>query len=951
MNKKKWNIIFIVVAVITLLLNVLSSVFSGYMDLYLGKGEAVITQVEGSEDWDTQYSTLDYASSEELKSAAQAVVEETQAEGSVLLKNENNVLPLTNATNVTLFGRGAADPVYGGAGSGSIDVSTAINFKKGLENAGFTVNPDVYSTLEKFAANENNPRANIVMDNPTDSTYYIGEMPVTGYDSVKNSFANYSDAAIVVIGRAGGEGGDLGTSMEGWDDNYVEGQHQLELNKDELDMLALVKENFENVVVIINSNNVMELGVLENDPQIDSILWIGSPGQYGNNAVGKILKGEVNPSGKTADIFPTDLTADPTFVNIGSFQYSNIDESNSYGNGYFVQYEEGIYIGYRYYETAAVEEFINYDEAVVYPFGYGLSYTSFDWSIAGQNLGGVDGQISIDVAVTNTGDVAGKEVVELYYSAPYTDGGIEKSSVVLGAFAKTGLLEPGASETVTLIFDVEDMASYDYETEKAYVLEAGDYQLLVQTDSHSLKEGIEAITYNVGSAVVYSGDNKRSDDEITVTNQFDDVSAMFTDTATEGKATNMSRADFAGTFPTAPTDADKVADEATVEGFKVYDPADYEDSTLETTVTGASNGLSLIDLRGVEYDSDVWDDLVEQMTVEEMMNVLLTGAYNTAEVESIAKPATQDFDGPAGISSFMTETNATGFTSEVVIASTYNVELSRAMGVMVAQEGLELKVSGWYAPAMNTHRNQFAGRNFEYYSEDPLLAGLMAKASVEGAASKGMYAFIKHYALNDQETNRVNGAGMATWANEQAIREIYLKAFEIPVKEATTTLKYYADTSGVLVEKEMRATTALMSSFNRLGSVWAGGSIALMDTVLREEWGFDGAVITDFNLFVYMDPNQGISAGSDLMLTFSPMKSFSDSTSNTAITHMQKAMKNILYAVANSNAMNGLAPGTIITYKAATWETARTILTVLSLIFLIGGAFLVNRKKEEKSKQ
>lgn len=516
-----WVIVLSIVLVLVLTANIAIQVFESYVNNYLGYGTYEIRSNPNAGSWDSAYNKMDYASASEALEAALATAEKVESEGIVLMKN-NGALPLANGSSVTLMGRNAADPIYGGSGSGSVNVDTAVDAKKGLENAGFKVNQTVYDILSSYASftmvegmfgmtrKYDNPKADIIMDDPAASSYYIGEMPASGYtDAAVSSFTQYNDAALVVIGRGGGEGGDLTRDMKGWDNNYVEGQHQLELNKDEKDMLELAKRNFDNVVIIINASSAMELGVLENDPDIDAILWVGSPGQVGFNAMGQVLNGIVNPSGRTADIYPADFTKDPTFVNFGDYSYSNIQ------NSYFVHYEEGIYYGYRYYETAAAEGFINYDEAVVYPFGYGLSYTGFDWKVEAQRLGNADGNIEIDVTVTNTGGVAGKDVVQLYYSAPYTKGGIEKSHVALGAFAKTKLLNPGESETVTLKMAVEDMASYDYKNAKAYVLEKGTYQLLIQTDSHNLKEGISAISYDVGSAINYR--DGRSSDKIPVT--------------------------------------------------------------------------------------------------------------------------------------------------------------------------------------------------------------------------------------------------------------------------------------------------------------------------------------------------------------------------------------------------------------------------------------------------
>ena len=960
---KIWAPVLCIVLALAVAVNILTQVFRPYVDLYLGGGDMIVTKTAGSEDWDSDYYTLDYKDKRETAAAADVLVEEIESEGIVLLKN-NGALPLSAPAKITLLGRSAADPIYGGSGSGSVDLSKVVDLRTGLERAGFTVNDAVYDILRQYAAYSEemtvlgasrvyeHPRGIITMDKG-DSTYYIGEMPVEGYTlEAVASFSGYQDAAVVVIGRGGGEGGDLTQDMQGYDDNYVSGQHQLELNQDEKDAIALAKEHFETVIVLINSSNTMELGELEYDDGIDAIVWIGSPGQTGFYAVGDVLSGTVNPSGRTADLWAADFTKDPTFANFGSYQYSNISSSNAMGNAYFVQYEEGIYIGYRYYETAAVEGFIDYDQAVVYPFGYGLSYTGFDWQISDRQLTGEDGQLSVDVTVTNTGSVAGKDVVELYYSAPYTPGGIEKSSVVLGAFAKTGLLQPGQSETVTLSLNMEDMASYDYKTEKAYVLEAGDYILTLQTDSHNAKTGCEAMTYRVDKTVVYSGDDHRASDASAVTNRFDDLSAMFTDTPAEGLALNMSRADFAGTFPTAPVDADKVAGENTIAGFQAYDVKANESPDAQKPAVGEKNGLNLIDMRGLDYDDPAWELMLDQLTVKDMSSLVMNGMYATLALPSVGKPATVDFDGPAGISSYMTSLSCTAYPSEVVIASTFNVDLVERMGEMVGNEAIANGINGWYAPAVNLHRSPFGGRCFEYYSEDPLLSGAMASACVSGAASKGVYCTIKHFAVNEQETNRVNGGGIATWVNEQALRELYLKPFEYAVKNATAAVRYISDEQGTMSDKEMSACTAIMSSYNRVGATWAGGSIPLMQTVLRDEWGFAGLVITDFDLYEFMYPDQAIAAGSDLILSTDAMKSMADTGSATAIQNLRKACHRILYTVAHSNAMNGIAPGTIITYTKAAWETGLLIADgVIGAALMLGVVWVIIRVRKNRPQE
>ncbi len=934
MSNKKflaiWIPIVAVVAILAVGVNVGIGMFRGAIESYMGTGTYTVNKAEGTADLDTDYYTADYSTVDDAKAASSKLVEQIADEGMTLVKN-NGTLPIAVGA-VTLLGRGAADPVYGGSGSGTADTRTAVNIRQGIEAAGFTVNDTVYQQLADFAAA--NPaaeggRTNIVMDDPAKSNYNIGEMPVADYSQASlDSFADFSDAAVIVVGRGGGEGGDLATNMEKWDENAEPGQHQLELNKDEKDLLALAKANFDTVIVVVNASTSMELGILEDDADVDGILLAGSPGAAGFSALGRILSGDVNPSGKTVDIFSADFTADPTFVNVGDFAYSNIE------GGYFVDYEEGIYSGYRYYETAAEEGFIDYDEAVVYPFGYGLSYTDFSWSLAGQELGGVDGDISVDVEVTNTGDVAGKDVVQVYYTAPYTDGGIEKAHVVLADFAKTGLLEPGASETVTLTFAVEDMASYDSTGDGAYVLEEGDYAIKVQTDSHTLADGIDPIAYSVGSTVTYT--DGRASDAVPATNRFADVTAEFTD----GARTAFSRADFAGTFPTAPTGDDFAASDATVASYETYDAAAAaEASDAEEPTWGADNGLSLIDLRGLAWDHPAWEQLLDELDKDEVLALLTSGAYNTAALEDIGKIRTDDLDGPAGFSSFINPDLWTGtaFPSEYLIAQTWSTELAHDMGVAIGNEALTMGSNGWYAPAVNLHRSPFAGRNFEYYSEDPLLSGTLGTSVVDGALTKGVYSFTKHFAMNDQETNRVNGKGLSTWATEQTIRELYLKPFELIVKDASGELTYF-DSEGEAQTAEI-GSTAVMSSFNRIGATWAGGSAALMHDVLREEWGFRGMVITDFNLYDYMYPDQAWAAqGTDHMLTFENFKTVEDADSAFAQQNLRFAIHNILYTVANSNAVNGIAPGASLTYNPAGWEIGVQILTIALWVLVAAGA-------------
>ena len=576
-----------------------------------------------------------------------------------------------------------------------------------------------------------------------------------------------------------------------------------------------------------------------------------------------------------------------------------------------MNYVEGIYVGYRFWETAAAEKLINYDESVVYPFGYGLSYTTFT-----QEMGEItesDGMISFDVTVTNTGDVAGKDVVEVYYNPPYTNGGIEKASVNLIAFEKTEILDPGASETVSISFNAEDMASYDHQDAQAYVLEEGDYEISINSDSHNM---IDSQTYTVDETVTYSGGNTRSTDQAEVTNQFDDAA---------GDVTYLSRADGFANYAeaTAAPASLSMSDEhkATFLNNGNYDPENYNNEDDEMPTTGADNGLELADLRGADYGDALWDELLDQMTVSDMDQLIALGGYQTVAVSSIGKVQTIDCDGPASINNNFTGTGSVGFPSAVMIASTWNKDIATAFGQSIGKMADEMGVSGWYAPAMNIHRSAFSGRNFEYYSEDGLLSGKIAAAAVQGAEEYGVYAYIKHFALNDQETNR--NSMICTWSNEQTIREIYLKPFEIAVKEG--------------------GADAVMSSFNYIGTEWAGGYAPLCNTVLRDEWGFQGFVLTDyFGVYGYMNADQGIRNGTDCMLVAYDTETnhVEDQESATGVQAMRQACKNILYTVVNSRAYD---PANLETGLMG-WQIAAIVIDVVcAVIILVLEILAINR--------
>ena len=862
--------------------------------------------------------------SEETSAEATDLVEQIAEEGIVLLKNEDNILPLSDSNQLNVFGWASTNPCYGGTGSGSLsDAYETVTLLQGLENAGFELNTELSDFYTDYRAD----RPEVGM---WEQDWTLPEPTADSYsDEMMNNAKEFSDTALVVITRVGGEGADLPTdvSQVTYTDNSTEykdfedGEHYLQLSQTERNMLDLVCGNFENVVVVYNGANAMELGFLNEYDQIKGALWCPGTGQSGFNALGKILSGEVNPSGKTSDTFAADLTATPTANNFGSFFYDNTEEFNMTQVGFtgaeetvmpsFVNYVEGIYVGYRFWETAAAEGLIDYDASVVYPFGYGLTYTSFT-----QEMGEItesDGQISFDVTVTNTGDVAGKDVVEVDYKPPYTNGGIEKASANLIAFAKTEILEPGASETVTISFNAEDMASYDYQNAQAYVLEAGDYVISINSDSHNV---IASQTYNVPETITYSGENTRSTDQAEVTNQFD---------AAAGDVTYLSRADGFANYEeaTAAPASLSMSDEhkETFLNNGNYNPEDYNDDADEVPTTGASNGLELADLRGVDYDDAQWDELLDQLTVSDMDQLIALGGYQTVALSRINKVQPLDCDGPASINNNFTGTGSVGFPSAVMIASTWNKDIATAFGESIGKMADEMGVSGWYAPAMNIHRSAFAGRNFEYYSEDSLLSGRIAAAAVQGAEEYGVYAYIKHFALNDQETNR--NSMICTWSNEQAIREIYLKPFEIAVKEG--------------------GADAVMSSFNYIGTEWAGGYAPLCNTVLRDEWGFQGFVLTDyFGVYGYMNSDQAIRNGTDCMLVSydTDTNHVKDQTSATSVQAMRQACKNILYTVVNSRAYD---PENLDTGMMG-WQIAAIVIDVFFAAVIIGLEVVAVRK-------
>lgn len=855
---------------------------------------------------------VDEAATAAARTQAETLVEKVAEEGVVLLENKAGALPLNTGNekeaNLSVFGWDSVSPLSGGTGSGS-GTENSVTLIQGLENSGFHVNTELvdFYNAYGFARKPSTPSNGFAPD------YKLYEAPIADYtDTLKQNARSFSDVALIVLGRTGGEGSDLATDMSLWEGDA--GRHFLELSTTEEALIEMVKSlDFKKVVVVINANNPMELGFLEQDG-IDAALWIGGPGQTGMNGVGRVIAGSVNPSGRLVDTYAYDATGSPAYFNAGDFTYSNtateqknwFDDQSSTIYQHFLDYAEGIYVGYRYYETRYVNnETGEVDEAayakdVQYPFGYGLSYSTFTQEIAALNA--TADEITMDVKVTNTGSAPGKEVVQVYYTPPYTVGGIEKSHVVLGGFAKTDILAPGASETVSIPIKIEEMASFDYAGKGCYVLESGAYQFKLMKNAH---ETIDSREHTVGSTITYDSANKRPSDDIAAVSLFNDAL---------GEVKYISRADWAGTLPKART-PDRDATPEIISAVANLKPAD--DPTAQDIVM-KDNNLTLADLTGLDYEDPKWDLLLEQLSVEDMQTLIGFGGYATQAIKSVGKPYAVDLDGPAGINALVNKTSyaSTKYTTEVLLASTWNVELSREMGRCYAAEADAWDVSGLYAPAMNIHRTPFSGRNFEYYSEDGLLSGKMTAPFIAAANELGVYSFIKHFAINDQETNR---NGVCTWFNEQSARELYFKPFEIAVKEG--------------------GSTAVMSSFPRLGTTWAGASRALCTTLLRDEWGFRGVVLTDYDGEVYMNPDQAIRAGNDLML--STLGDIPTDTSNAGKQAMRSASRNILYTVANSNAMQ-------INYFGPTpyWLYALIAVDVLALA---GAVWLFLRYRKRKA--
>lgn len=885
-----------------------------------------------------------------------AVAQKIQEEGAVLLEN-NGALPLGEAgCRINLLGYTSVAPVFGGTGSGgSSYTANRTDYVAAFTNAGFEVNPaltalyapkegeDVNTFAVDFSINEL-PATEELAQEMGQTFQYTGDC---SFERLKD----YSDIAVIIFSRKGGEGNDLPTVMTEYA-AYApdQGRHYLELNSAEESLVERAKATFGTVIVLINSGNAMELGFLENESDcgpgqtgdIDAAMWIGDPGDVGSIGVANLLKGTVNPSGRLPDIYPYAVETIPSYYNFDTYEYTNsADCFANFDNhlAYLVEYQEGIYVGYRYYETRETYDYtsregeaftgLTYEDVVQYPFGYGLSYTTFDWEVTPASSGAVTEKdtLRFDVKVTNTGSVAGKDVVELYYTAPYYSAaqggsGIQKAGAVLGGFAKTGELQPGQSETVTIELPVEQMASYDslraYTTSGSYVLEQGDYTVSVRTDSHTVRD---SYTYTLDQNVVYADETdgtgrancayvgKRSTDLVTAVNQFDDVAS---DLAFLNR----------DTWEIIPGSSK----EATAEQLEAFSNAlvigdGYVNAGDTAPTMGANNGITLKDMKGLDYDDPKWETYLDQLTLEDLCNMLGANGWGCAETKSVSKPQTYDMDGPAALSYVLDAYAGTctyetvSYPCQVLLAAGWNVDLATEFGNAVSTEGHAWSISGWYAPGCNTHRNPFCGRNFEYYSEDGCLAGAMASHVIAKAQENGMYCYMKHFALNERETWR--HYGLCTWASEQAMREIYFVPFELAVKNGHAT--------------------AVMSSYNNLGATWAGASAALLTEVLRNEWGFLGTVLTDNNEeHGFMDIEKAVLAGGTSLLFGWGVKTF-DNLSQTATGQlkMREAAHQYLYTVANSYATEFTSPVALWRAPAIAGSVAVYVLAALCVVIVI----------------
>lgn len=943
-NKKIIAICSPLMACLLILMTVTTALmnqYAGVMNNFFGQGKSKSSGDGSANYYQEILDEANYSTEEASKAYAEQVNEEIAGEGITLLKNENDILPLASDARITLLG---ADIGLAGAltqeGMNVLD-STTDAVASGLTEDGFL-------GAEKYSSN--------------------------------------NEAAIVTIYRQYGEGNDAKTvAADGI-------RTELSLSEAELNLLDKACNTFDNVIVLLASCNVMETSWLTEgehyqDPyfntdavydfsNIKGALWVSTNvGESGTSALAALLDGELNPSGRLTDTWVSNFKYDPTFVNYGDYTYTNGDlGQNGYlGNpttaaeGYtkttFVEYEEGIYSGYRYYETAAYEaqngnyKGYDYDKVVTYPFGYGLSYTTFDMEYESSPVYDEENnEFIFHVKVTNTGNKDGKEVVQLYVNAPYTTDSVEKAHVVLAGFEKTDIIAPGESETVTVSVDRDYICAYDYKDAKCYILDEGDYRFILSENAHSwaeteLDDESKVWTYTLDEKIIYDENNKRNSDNIPAVNQMDELTNWkFKDQVQKGTgyAVNFSRSDFAATFPTAPEGDDYVAQEKILEERKKFDVDEIDTYVEDIVITDSTmTSYTLADMRGVDYDDEKWDQFIEQFSEDKLIEMFSNGNWQEVEDTENGVPRSIDLDGPAGLTAQALGTEEChSYQNNILIGGTWSTEMAAKMGTSIANEMLAYGWTGWYGPGMNIHRSAFCGRNTEYYSEDPILSGILGSAEVSACAEGGVICFNKHFAINNQEVNRQGN--ICTWVNEQAAREIYLRPWELYVKESTMTVQYY-DTedagSSSLKSKEMPGANGVMTSYNLIGATWAAACQETTVNILRDEWKFIGTSLTDAinNATEYMDPTAALYSGAtDLCLS---QVQLGDTDNDLALLNLQKAAKNLLYNKANSNTLqiNNLLPGSDISYGMAPWQTGLIIGWVMSGIICLVMAAIIMR--------
>lgn len=981
-KKNLWRILTALTVALALVLAIAIPI-TGYYSTMINAALGADTQkIIPGDDAQIFYWT-EYETEEELVASDMAICRQLEAEGAALLINKNNALPLAENTKFSVFSQSCVDPVLTGTGSAFMSTGDATSFYAALEEsfAPGCVNKDLW----KFYVTSGYKRENAKLSGGSPEQYRINEVPWEKYsDALKSTFASYGDVALVVLSRSSGEGSDLPSGLAALEPYMTDGDY-LQLCAEEKELLqnldALKKEGvFKKLVVILNSSSTLQLDFAD-DYDIDAMLWVGNMGLNGLPAVADILAGKVNPSGRLVDTFLKDNHASPAMENYDAFPYTNAEElglayaQNNQDAGIdkcnmnYVVYQEGIYVGYRYFETR-YEDFVlgqgnagdfDYNAQVAFPFGMGLSYSTFEYTNFAIEDKGESFDVTVDV--TNTSDVDGKHTVQIYFQSPYTqydkDNGIEKASVELCGFDKK-MIEAGTTEHFTIHVLKDDLTSYDANNARTYILDAGDYYFTVATDAHNAVNNILAAKGADASRMSGSGDASLTAqwtaeklDTTTyavspytgnaITNLFDDADLNKYEGAEGQTVTYLSRSDWQGTYPTKQTLyvtdamwADGLTHEesgraAIVEKMKQK----YWLDATAVPASGVSGTLKAIDFVGVDRDDPSWDALISQIPYADQLNVVYNGAYNTPAIPAINLPATQEMDGPTGFTkSLMGGGSGMAFTSEDVMAATFNRELIQLVGKQIAEDMLHgnqgasaSAIAGIYAPGANIHRTQYLGRHNEYYSEDGWLSGEICAAEVQGIRSKGVLAFIKHYALNDQEEGRY---GVSVWANEQSIREIYLEAFEGGIRGGAMNV---------------------MSSFNRIGVVWAGAHYGLMTGILRDEWGMEGAAVTDMAMNAkWMDYRMGVLAGQDYWCGQKGTMGTLDGSENdpALASAVHRNVKNVVYSVTRTHAMN-IGDATIV--AVTPWWQVTLYIAAAVMTVMAAGCVVMMVRTQKKTKE